>query len=164
MIPLDGLKFGWRSPAQGEPLWFASCPKCECMVMATHKQEHEKVCPNRNQLNLPSINLQSTIDPTGVIAAGLEAMRSPEMRYAGLDRETEQRHKQYQADAIRQADAEKLRAERQLACTDDLGYASRIAKRMAVEFYYEKNFQPLPDLSGVLSQIDNMIEGLGRRQ
>lgn len=152
MIPLDGLKFGWRSNVPG----FTSCPKCECMVMATRKQEHEKVCPNRFEID-PANNL------TGIPAAGLESMRSPLMAYAGMDRDFEQKHKQYQADAIRQADAENLRARNQLQRTDDLGYATRLAESMAVKFYPESSWKPLPDLSGVLTQIDNMLGGLERR-
>lgn len=47
---------------------------------------------------------------------------------------------------------------------DVLGYATRLACSMWDEHYKadSPNWQPLPDLMGVLTQIDNMLTGLIR--
>jgi hypothetical protein len=45
----------------------------------------------------------------------------------------------------------------------DLDYATRLAMVMARDFYPDVQFVPLEDLYGVLTQIDNMMTGLGSR-
>jgi len=49
---------------------------------------------------------------------------------------------------------------------DDLAYATRLATWMARTFYREEspNWKPLDSVSGVLSQIDNMLTGLEKKR
>lgn len=44
----------------------------------------------------------------------------------------------------------------------ELAYAQQLAKYMATTFYQATDFEVLETISGVLSQIDNMLTGLQR--